>query len=167
MCHRSPSQGSTKQPSFQHRLTCSSFQRRLESSSCSFPNIASSDDVGVQIPPLRIRRFDQIELPVAPPYFYRFLTRDGSPHRIVLFEPHECVYTISFRETFHRVGLVFPDALFEMRSDADVKRPKWLAGQNIHAWILRLSPSLGFPGPELTISELDSGLPLRGLQNDG
>src|SRR6185312_8757943 len=69
-----------------------------------------ANDLCVQITPLRIRRFDQIQFPIAPPLLDRLLAGNRRIHRFVLLEPYERMHVILVRESFNNIIPVLPDS---------------------------------------------------------
>ena len=54
-------------------------------------------------------------------------------HGLVLLKPDEKMDAITFREAIDRIGLMFPDALYQIGGYADVQRSPRTAGKQIHA----------------------------------
>ena len=117
-------------------------------------NDGSSNDVPVQIPPRRVCRLNQVQLPLPTPTLERLLTRNGRFHRLVCLVPDQHMNPIFLREPIDKVALVLPDALHKIRRHADIQRAISLAGEDIDAGLLH--------GP----SVLDSGVatPRSGVQ---
>src|SRR5690606_20464102 len=69
-------------------------------------------------------------------------------HGLVLLEPHQVVYTVLVRETRHQVALVLPDALDEIRSDADVERSVPTAGEDVDAGLSHCTSTMAVPGAD-------------------
>ena len=111
----------------------------------------ASPDLAVQIPPSRVGRLDQVQLPCTAPTLERFLTRNGRSHRLVRLVPDQRMNPIFLGESVHKIVLVLSDALHKIRRHADVERAVSLAGEDIDAGLLH--------GP----SVLDSGV----RRNDG
>jgi hypothetical protein len=109
-------------------------------------NDGSSYDVPVQIPPRRVCRLNQVQLPLPTPTLERLLTRNGRFHRLVCLVPDQHMNPIFLREPIDKVALVLPDALHKIRRHADIQRAISLAGEDIDAGLLH--------GP----SVLDSGV---------
>jgi|GEM_PF-1812744 len=127
-----------------------SFRRKNVTPECLNPGTESSkgasNNVVVQIAPLRIHGFDERKFPGAAPFLDCFLASNGRRHRLVWFEPDQGMNTVFLGKTFHEVVLVLPNALNKVGSYARVERAVSATGKDIDAWLLH------------RISLLDSGL---------
>jgi len=88
----------------------------------------SAANIRPQVMPVRIAFLYQPQFPGAIPFLESFLAGDGGFHREVVLVVNKNMYAIAFREAFGQVVLVFPDALGEVRGDADIERPVTAAG---------------------------------------
>ena len=86
-----------------------------------------------QITPLRVRRLDQLDLPLPLPILDLLLARDRGVHRPGEFEPDERFDVIAFGEAVETAVVVLADALDQMRGDAGVERAVVCAGHDIGA----------------------------------
>ena len=86
-----------------------------------------------QIAPLRVRRLDQLDLPLALPILDLLLTRDRGVHRPGEFEPDERLHAIAVGEAAETAVAVLADALDQVRGDAGVERAVPRAGHDIGA----------------------------------
>lgn len=75
-----------------------------------------------QVAPVRIRRLDQLDLPLALPVLDLLLARDRGVHRPGEFEPDERLYAIAVGEAPETSVAVLADALDQVRGDAGVER---------------------------------------------
>jgi hypothetical protein len=87
----------------------------------------------VQIIPIRIFFFNQLNFPVAFPFLDLFLARDGGVHIFVNFKPHQRFNTILFCESVSLVVLVLPNAADQIARYTDVERAIACAGQKIYS----------------------------------
>lgn len=86
-----------------------------------------------QIPPLRVRRLDQLDLPFALPVLDLLLARDRGVHRSGEFEPDERLHAIAVGEAAETAAPVLADALDQVRGDAGVERAMPRARHDIGA----------------------------------
>src|SRR5947207_10660535 len=68
----------------------------------------------VEIDPMRILRFDQVDLPIALPALDLPLADEGSLERFMHLEPDEPINAIFCREAGKGFGLVFPNPAREI-----------------------------------------------------
>ena len=146
-------------------------------------NDGSSYDVPVQIPPRRVCRLNQVQLPLPTPALDRLLTRNRRFHRLVYLVPDQHMNPIFLREPIDKVALVLPDALHKIRRHADIQRAISLAGEDIDAGLLHVNsvmyscvvvtPEMGNPGrndcsviPGLTPDQVRGGLRNPGVAFD-
>ncbi|MGH8146164.1 MAG: hypothetical protein ACREPY_07505 [Rhodanobacteraceae bacterium] len=90
--------------------------------------------VRVQIVPVWIGVFDELQLPNPFPFLDCLFTQNRGFHGFVLLEPCKAVYTIPLRKSFDQIVLVFPYALDEIGRYADVKGAAFFAGEYVDAW---------------------------------
>src|SRR4051812_47383685 len=74
----------------------------------------ASDQLRIQITPLRIAAFDQVELPPALPFLDRLLSGDCRKHRRVRLEPNQVVHAMPPRKATGEIVLVLPHAREEV-----------------------------------------------------
>ena len=79
------------------------------------------DKVRIQIMPVRICLLNQLNLPGSLPFLDGFLAQNCGFHRLVHFEPDECMDSMLFREAFDCVSLVFVHALDQIRCYAGIE----------------------------------------------
>ena len=75
-----------------------------------------------QIAPFRVRRLDQLDLPLALPILDLLLARDRGVHRSGEFESDERLHAIAVGEAAETAVAVLTDALDQVRGDAGVER---------------------------------------------
>lgn len=92
-----------------------------------------------KINPLRIFRFNQIDLPWTVPVFQLFLARDRAGHVVEHFKADKQIYRILRRISGRQIVAVLVQALDQVRGYADVKRAVGLAGEYVDARLFRLS----------------------------
>ena len=92
-----------------------------------------------QINPLRVFRFDQIDLPTAMPVFQLFLSRDRAGHVVEHFKADKAIYRILRRISGRQLVAVLVKALDQVGRYADVKRAIGLAGEYVDAGLFHLS----------------------------
>src|SRR5690349_9570387 len=85
----------------------------------------------VQLVPVGIRFFDQLDLPLAIPLFHRLFTVDRIADIGEPLEPHQPVHAVFRREAGNRAGFVLLDPKRESAGDADVERPARLAREDV------------------------------------
>ena len=84
-----------------------------------------------QIAPIRVRRLDQFDLPLALPVLVSRLARDRGVHRPGAFEPDERFDAVAFGEAVEAAAPMLADALDQVRSDAGVERAVARAGRDV------------------------------------
>jgi len=89
-----------------------------------------------QINPLRVFRFNQIDLPTTMPVFQLLLSRDRADHVVKHFKTDKAVYRIFRRISGRQFVAVLVKALDQVRCYADVKRAVRLAGEYVDARLL-------------------------------
>ncbi len=104
-----------------------SFRRKPESSN------GGSNNVVVQIAPLRIAKLDEFKFPGAAPFLDGLFALNCRLDRHMRFEPDQAMNTIFLCKPLHKVVFVLPNALYEVRRYARVKRTVSAAGEDIHA----------------------------------
>ena len=122
-----------------------SFRRRRES------RVGVSNNVGVQLSPLRVHGLDKCKFPGATPFLDRLFARDRRLDRLVALIPDPRMNTLFLGKAFHPIVCVLPDTLPEIRGNPHIKRPVSATGEDLNAGLLHR--------PRL----LDSGL----RRNDG
>ena len=90
-------------------------------------------DLVVKITPGRIDFFDQFEFPSSSPFFDALLAKDGLGHRRVKLGIDEPVDGVSLAEPLDDICSMFPDTAPQIASDADVKRPVPVVGEDVDA----------------------------------
>jgi hypothetical protein len=87
----------------------------------------------VKITPGRIDFFDQFEFPGSSPFFDALLAKDGLRHGRVKLSIDEPVDGLSLAEPLDDIGSVLPNTAAQIASDADVKRPVPMVGEDVDA----------------------------------
>src|SRR5215213_6976651 len=77
-----------------------------------------SEQVRIQIPPLRIATLDQRDLPFALPVLDLLLPADGSLHRTGRFEPDEALHPVRLGESIRPAFVVLVDTFHQVAGDA-------------------------------------------------
>jgi hypothetical protein len=95
-----------------------------------------------QIDPLRVFRFDQIDLPTAMPVFDLLFPGYRAGHITEHFKTHQSVNRIFRRVSRHLVLAMLVKALDQVRGYADVKSTVGLACEYLDAWLFLLSHGL-------------------------
>ena len=88
-----------------------------------------------QIGPMRIRRFDQIDLPLSTPVLQLLFTGYRCDHVAVHFKPDQPGNTVRAGEARQRALAVLPQARRQVGRHANVQRAARLAGQNVDAGV--------------------------------
>ena len=114
-------------------------------------------DVSVQIPPLRIARFNQLNFPSPTPVLDAFFPRDCALHCFVYFVPDQIMHTVALCEPWCQIVFVLPNPLGQICGYANIQRTSPFAGEDIHA--RRHSCT----GPPALLCGVDSGF----RRNDG
>ena len=117
-----------------------------------------SHDFFVQVAPSGVGVLYQSKLPSAMPPLDGFLTPDGGFHCFVRFVPDQSVDAIFLGEAFHKVVLVLPNALNNIRSHADIEGAVSATRQDINAWLLHIRSVLD-SGVRRNDSPVIPGLP--------
>ena len=91
------------------------------------------DDIRIQITPVRVREFDQLDLPCALPFLDRLLAWDGGIEGRVLLEPDEVVQAVLLGKPIDEIVLVLPDASDQVGGDTYIQGSVVLAGEDIDA----------------------------------
>ena len=73
----------------------------------------ASDDVP-EILPVRVRRFDQLDLPFSSPPLDRFFPFDGMHNGAVAFVPDECFQPVTLREPVDAPFSMLPYSLYQI-----------------------------------------------------
>src|SRR5689334_14803995 len=89
-----------------------------------------SEDIGIQVAPLWIGGFDELELPCAAPLLDRLLATDRRVHRIMALEPHERVQTVATREALHHARSMLLDATYKIGRHAGIERAVAIARED-------------------------------------
>lgn len=92
-----------------------------------------------QINPLRVFRFNQIDLPRTMPVFQLFLSRDRAGHVVEHFKADKAIYSIFRCISGRQLVAVLVKALDQVRRNADVQRTVGLAGEDVDAGLFHLS----------------------------
>ena len=92
-----------------------------------------------QINPLRVFRFNQIDLPLAPPVFQLLLSRDRAGHIVKHFKPDKAIYGIFRRVSGRQAVAMLVKALDQVRGYADAQRAVRLADEYVDAGLFHLS----------------------------
>jgi hypothetical protein len=92
-----------------------------------------------KINPLRIFRFNQIDLPLAVPVFQLLLARDRAGHVVEHLKADKAIYRILRRISGRQLVVVLVQALDQVRRYADVERAIGLAGEYVDAGLFHLS----------------------------
>ena len=87
----------------------------------------------VQVVPFGIGFFDQFEFPSSSLFFDALLAKDGLGHRRVKLGIDEPVDGVSLAEPLDDICSMFPDTAPQIASDADVKRPVPVVGEDVDA----------------------------------
>ena len=95
-----------------------------------------------QIDPLRVFRFNQIDLPLAMPVLQLFFARDRTRHIVEHFKPDEPVDSIFGRIAGGKFAAMLIKAREQVRRYADIQRAIRLAGQYIDARVFGFWHSL-------------------------
>lgn len=125
------------------RIACMTFvapaKAGVQLLALSWPtDFPESNDLRIQIPPLRIDRFYQSNLPCSPPFLDRLLPGDCGRHVAVLFVPDEIMHAVASGEALDEVVPVLPDAHDQVGRDADVKGAVVVAGEEVDAGLLHV-----------------------------
>ena len=102
---------------------------RVENSTFARPKLRQN--VWIQVLPSRVRRLDQIDLPLPAPLFELLLTRDSIPHIDVALRVDQTPNALAIRMFATRSGSVLPDAAAEVVCHANVKRTTRPAGEDV------------------------------------
>jgi hypothetical protein len=87
----------------------------------------------VQVIPIRVFFFNQLNLPIAFPFLNTFLASDGYVHIFVNLKPHQRLDSVLFCESVSLVVLVLPDASDQIARYADVERAITCASQKLYS----------------------------------
>src|SRR4051812_1744851 len=101
------------------------------------PRSCGSDEILIQIAPIRIAFLDQLDLPCAVPMLEHLLARDSCVHREVLLVPGETMHCVVAREAEDQVAFVLPHALDQVRGYTNVECAVALAREDVDAGSLR------------------------------
>lgn len=74
-----------------------------------------------------IELLDEVDLPVAPPFFQGFFALDREVNITEVFEPDEPVHTLSFAESRNLPFFVLTSAGNDVASHADLECAVWFA----------------------------------------
>src|SRR5438477_9678400 len=85
-------------------------------------NTASKDQRHVQVVPMRIVTFDQVDLPVASIFLERLLAPDRRDHALVVLVPDKSLQSIRLRESIDHALTVLPYALPEVVRHTGIER---------------------------------------------
>lgn len=92
-----------------------------------------------QINPLRVFRFNQIDLPLAMPVFQLFLSRDRAVHVVEHLKSDKAIHRIFRGMSGRQFVAMLVKALDQIRRHADIQRAVWLAGEYVDGGLFRLS----------------------------
>jgi hypothetical protein len=92
-----------------------------------------------EINPLRIFRFNQVDLPLAVPVFQLLLSRDRTGHVVEHLKADKAIYRILRRISGRQLVAVLVKALDQVRRYANVERATGLAGEYVDAVLFHLS----------------------------
>ena len=84
-----------------------------------------------EVVPIRVRAFDEGELPVAHPFLDAAFATDGCEHGLVRFEPDQVSAAVLGAEAFIAVRLMLPDAGVEVRRRARIEGTVSTAGHDV------------------------------------
>jgi len=93
----------------------------------------STDQVFVDVPPLLIALFDQVDFPSSAPPLEAFLPHDRIGHRLMKLDVTQPVDSIFLAESFEDTSPVLPHAPNDVARDADIKGAIALACQDVDA----------------------------------
>ena len=112
-----------------------------------------------QIPPVRIRSLDQVDLPCTMPALQLFLARDGVVHPVEELGMDKADRAVSRGKAGRRARAMPPQARREVGRYSDIKRPAFLAGEDVGARV-------SFAGH---VDSMDDGAAwmLKRVQHDG
>src|SRR6266853_904748 len=107
-----------------------------------------SDDLSKQVSPIRVRFFDQHDLPLTIPSLQLFFAPDSSGHIAVELVVDELVHVVPFRKSAEEIAFVLPHSFPQVAGYTDIKCTEWPAPENVdgrllgrsHRRVLRLSP---------------------------
>src|SRR5262249_46332937 len=99
--------------------------------------------VVVEIDPMRVGAFDQVEFPLAFPFLDLLFPANRTFDRIVQLEPDQLVNAIARCETRDGLALVLEHPLHEIGGHANIQRPVRLAREQID--VKHGQPSLAAP----------------------
>jgi hypothetical protein len=85
----------------------------------------------IQIPPIGIRVFDKIDLPLARPVFDVLFSLNGIQRRIVYFIIAQLVEIIALGKALYGLRFVFVNSPDQIVRDPDIKRPVGAVGQHV------------------------------------
>src|SRR6266571_2428672 len=86
---------------------------------------------GIEIDPIRVRFFDETDLPGSIPFLETFLALYREFDIVELLEVDQSVNAVAPGESGHRICAMLVDAAHEIICDADVERPANFAGENV------------------------------------
>jgi len=92
-----------------------------------------------EINPLRVFRFNQVDLPMAAPVFQLLLAGDRVGHVVEHFKADKSIYRILRRISGRELVAVLVKALDQVRRYANVERAIGLAGEYVDAGLFHLS----------------------------
>ena len=92
-----------------------------------------------QIDPVRVFRFDQVDLPIAVPVFQLLLARNRARHIVEHFKADKAIDRILRRISRGQIVAMLVQALDQVRRYADVERAIGLAGEYVDAGLFHLS----------------------------
>jgi hypothetical protein len=96
-------------------------------------SIRNSKEIVPQISPVRIRRADQVDFPVASPLLQLLFTRDRALHVVAALEPDESMQSILARKAGDRVIPMLPYTPDEIRRDTDIQSAHVVVRHDVHS----------------------------------
>jgi len=96
-----------------------------------------SNQIGIQIVPLRICLLDQFQLPASLPFFDRLLPCNRGDHALMRLVPYQFVNAVAFGESFDKVALMLPHALDHVGGHTNVECSVPAADEDVNTRFLR------------------------------
>src|SRR5512139_1119014 len=94
-------------------------------------NPDTGENFRIKIMPTRILSFDQLNLPVTPPFLDFFLPLNRSLRRVIAFKPHEPVDAVARSKSRCEFMLVFINSADQITGDAEIQRPIFTACEKV------------------------------------
>lgn len=105
-----------------------------------------SKNVLIQVLPLRVLAFYQLQFPLSLPFFDRLFTRDSRHHSLMHLIPSQHMDAIFLGKPFYEVVLVFPYSLYKIGCHTDIESPVSLTGKDVNTRLFRHRLLLRHPG---------------------